>query len=115
MKNFNALYKNSQSTESNAYSRYFVFFGVVHYVIQYSYIFSNKSTLNKTSLIIIYNRWQHNTTLSLSAMQDEANLYDVFNNDIGCQFFNNNLSLFPFGIHAIIPLLRVSVSSFLLK
>ena len=48
-------------------------------------------------------------------MQDEACLYDVFNSDIGREFFNNNLSLFPFGIHVIIPLLRVSVSSLLLK
>ena len=48
-------------------------------------------------------------------MQDEAILYDVFNSDIGRQFFNNNLSLVPFGIHVIIPILRVSVSSLLLK
>ena len=47
-------------------------------------------------------------------MQDGANLYDVFSSDIGRQFFNNNLSLFPFGIHVIIPLLRESVNSLLL-
>ena len=52
------------------------------------------------------------TNLSLSSIQDEANLYDVFNSDIGRQFFNNNLCLFALGIHVIIPLLRVSISFF---
>ena len=43
------------------------------------------------------------TALSLSAMQEEAYLYDVFNKDIGRQFFNNSLSLFSFRMHVIIP------------
>ena len=81
----------------------FCFFRVVHYVIQHSYIFSNKSTEIKpvwSSFII-----DGSTTLSLFAMQDEAYLYDVFNSEIGRrQFFNNKMSLFPFGLHVIISL-----------
>ena len=44
-------------------------------------------------------------------MQEEANLYDVFNQDIGRQFFNSSLSLFPFGMHVIIPRFNESVNS----
>ena len=44
-------------------------------------------------------------------MQEEANLYDVFNKDIGRRIFNSSLSLFPFGMQVIIPRFNESVSS----
>ena len=44
-----------------------------------------------------------NTVFSLFAIIPEKILYVVFSNDIGRQFCNNSLGLFPFGIMETIP------------